>query len=178
VLRLQPGIAVIAPADREQTRSALLATWDLPGPVYYRLGKADETVIPGLCGRFELGRAQTIREGDDLLIITMGSSACDVVSAADALAGQGVSSSVVVAASLSPAPIDDLLAILPRFPVLLTVEAHYVVGGLGSLVCEVVSQHGLGCRVVRCGIRTMPDGRTGSQSYMHRVSYHPQSGWH
>ena len=53
VMRIQPGITVIAPADAEQTRNALLETWDLPGPVYYRLGKNDKTTVPGLAGQFE-----------------------------------------------------------------------------------------------------------------------------
>src|SRR5689334_9912455 len=69
IMRIQPGLTVIAPADYRQTRTALLATWDLPGPVYYRLGKDDRTVVPGLEGQFELGRAQVIREGNDLLIV-------------------------------------------------------------------------------------------------------------
>jgi transketolase len=48
----------------------------------------------------------------------------------------------------------------------MTVEAHYQVGGLGSLVSEIVAEHGLRCHVVRCGVATMPVGRTGSEAYM------------
>lgn len=168
MMRIQPGITTIAPADYEQARTALLATWDLPGPVYYRLSKDDETTVPGLGGRFELGCAQLIREGADLLIITMGNVASDVASAADALAAQGVSCAVAVVASLNPAPVDDLGAILARFPLVLTVEAHYVVGGVGSLVSEVVAECGLNCQVVRCGVKSRPNGVSGSQSYLHR----------
>src|SRR5262249_47021604 len=58
VMRVQPGIAIIAPADHVQARNAVLATWRLPGPIYYRLGKDDHTEVPGLEGGFELGRAQ------------------------------------------------------------------------------------------------------------------------
>ena len=169
IMRVQPGITVIAPADHEQARAALLATWDLPGPVYYRLGKDDKTTVPGLKGRFELGCAQPIREGEDLLIITMGSIASEAISAADDLASQGISCAVVVVASLNPAPVDDLSAILARFPLVLTVEAHYVVGGVGSLVSEVIAEQGLRCRVVRCGVKTSPDGVSGSQDYLYRA---------
>jgi len=169
VMRVQPGITVIAPADYRQTRTALLASWDLPGPIYYRLGKDDKTTVPGLEGRFELGRAQIIREGTDLLIITMGSVASEAALAADALAAKGISSMVAVVASINPAPVNDLAAILTRFQVALTVEAHYVVGGVGSLVSEVIAERGLRCRVVRCGIRTTPNGVSGSQGYLHRM---------
>jgi transketolase len=169
VMRTQPGITVIAPADYEQARTALLATWDVPGPVYYRIGKDDKTVIPGLDGRFELGRAQLVREGDDLLIITMGSIASEVIAAADALARHGVSCTVMIVASINPAPVDDLAEWLSRFPVALTVEAHYVNGGVGSLVSEVVAELGINCRIVRCGVKRTPDGVVGGQDYLHRV---------
>jgi transketolase len=168
VTRVQPGLSVIAPADHEQARAALLATWDLPGPVYYRLGKDDRTTVPGLGGRFEYGRAQVIREGDDLLLIAMGGVAAEAAEAAAVLADRGVSCAVVVVSTLSPAPVDDLVRLLARFPVALTVEAHYVVGGVGSLVSEVVAEHGLGTRVARCGVRAAPDGVSGSQGYLHR----------
>ena len=169
VMRMQPGLTVVAPADHEQTESALRATWDLPGPVYYRLGKDDKTIVPGLRGRFELGRAQVIREGGDLLLVSMGSVTAEVVLAADALAAQGINCTVMVVASLNPAPVDDLLKTLSRFSVAMTVEAHYVSGGVGSLVCETVAEHGLDCRVLRCGVRRAPDGVVGSQQFLHRV---------
>jgi transketolase len=168
VMRLQPGLAVIAPADHEQARTAVLATWERPGPIYYRLGKDDRTTVTGLGGRFELGRIQLVREGAHLLIITMGSIASEVTSAAAALADQGISCTVGVVASVSPAPVNDLAALLARFPLVLTVEAHYVIGAVGSLVSEVVAERGLGCRVVRCGVKTAPGGITGSQGYLHQ----------
>ncbi|MGH2362610.1 MAG: transketolase family protein [bacterium] len=167
VMRIQPGLTVIAPADHEQARSALLATWDLPGPVYYRLGKDDKTTVPGLGGRFELGRAQLIREGADLLMITMGSVAIEVAAAADALAAQGIRCTVMVIASVNPAPVEDLAEVMARFRLALTVEAHYLVGGVGSLVSEVIAERGLDCRIVRCAVNTTPSGVSGSQGYLY-----------
>jgi transketolase len=167
IMRLQPGLTVIAPADHEQARTAVLATWERPGPIYYRLGKDDRTAVTGLGGRFELGRIQLIREGAHLLFITMGSIASEVASAAAALADQGISCTVGVVASVNPAPVDDLAALLARFHLALTVEAHYVIGAVGSLVSEVVAERGLRCRVVRCGVRTTPGATTGSQGYLH-----------
>lgn len=169
VMRMQPGLTVISPADHQQTRSAIEATWSLPGPIYYRLGKDDKTIVPGLDGKFELGRAQTIRQGDDMLIIAMGSVASEAAAAAADLEEQGIACTVVVVASLNPAPLDDLAKVLGEFSMAVTVEAHYVVGGLGSLVSEVVAENGLGCQVVRCGVWTAADGTSGSQDYMHRL---------
>ena len=168
-MRLQPDIAIIAPADHEQARTALLQTWNLSGPIYYRLGKDDKTTVPGLAGRFELARTQVVREGEDLLILTMGSIASDAVAAARALEMDGIACMVIVVSCVSPAPVDDLVEVLSRFPVALTVEAHYVVGGIGSLVSEVIAEHGLRCRVIRCGIKNSPSGVGGSQTYLQRI---------
>lgn len=169
ILRVQPGLTLIAPADHEQAYSAIAQTWDLPGPVYYRLGKDDRTTIPGLDGQFDLGHAQLIRSGNDLLFVVMGSIAAEVVAAAETLAKQGIEAAVLVVASLTPAPVSDLIKVLSQFPLVLTVEAHYCVGGVGSLVAEVAAEAGLPCRVVRCGVRTSPEGVTGSQRYMEHV---------
>jgi len=170
VMRVQPGIAVIAPADPEQLACALRVTWNLAGPVYYRLGKDDTLTVPGLRGAFGLGRAQTIRDGRDLVMITMGSVATEAVAAAEALEEHaGIQCAVLVVASVQPSPVEDLAEALTRFPVALTVEAHYVVGGLGSLVSEVAAERGAGCRVVRCGVRTTPDGVSGSQRFLYAM---------
>jgi transketolase len=169
VMRIQPGMTVIAPADYQQAASALRATWDMPGPAYYRLGKDENAVVPGLEGQFDLGRLQVVRDGSDLVFIAMGSVAVEASAAAEALGADGIRCSVVVMASLTPPPTDDLAEVLTRFRVALTVEAHYVVGGVGSLVSEVIAERGLACRVVRCGVRTTPDGVTGSESYLLEV---------
>jgi transketolase len=173
VMRLQPGLTVIAPADAEQTRSAVLATWDLPGPIYYRLGKDDRTVVPSLHGHFELGRASVIRKGNDLLLVSMGAITAEAAAAAEMLADQGLRCEHVVVSSLNPAPVDDLAEVLGRFAVALTVEAHYACGGIGSLVSEVVAERGIGCRVVRCAVRSSASSVSGSQRILeqrHRLN--------
>jgi transketolase len=167
VMRIQPGMTVVAPADYQQCARALRALSDVPGPAYLRLGKDDTLTIPGLDGRFELGRAQQVRAGTDLAIITMGSVAAEAVAAAELLAEQRVSAAVWIVASVQPAPADDLAAALAGVPVALSVEAHYVNGGLGSLVAEVSAERGLGCRLVRCGVQRPPDGVCGSQKFLY-----------
>lgn len=162
VLRVQPGMTVIVPADHEQTRSALLKSWELPGPVYYRLAKGERHLVPGLNGEFELGRLEKVRDGTEVLLLAMGSIAVEAAGAADLIARQGVSCAMAVLASVSPAPIADLAQLLSRFPLVLTVEAHYITAGLGSLVAEVIAERGLSCRLLRCGVRATPAGISGS----------------
>ncbi len=167
VMRLQPGLTVLAPADYRQARTALEKSWNLPGPIYYRLGKDDKAIVPGLEGRFEMGGAELVRDGSDILMVTTGSIATEAVAAAETLASAGIHCAVLVAASLNPAPLAELTKRLGNFGVVMTVEAHYVAGGLGSCVAEVIAENGLSCRLVRCGVRKPPEARTGKQGYLH-----------
>jgi transketolase len=164
-----PGLHVIAPADHRQCRSALLSVHDLPGPAYFRLGKDEAYEVPGLDGRYEPGRAHVVREGKDALFLAMGPMAAQCMKAADLLSAKGIESTVVVVASVSPAPVEDLVGVLSRFRSAITVESHYTVGGLGSLVCETAAGRNLDCKVLRCGVDGNPAGLQGGQDYLNRL---------
>jgi transketolase len=166
LMRVQPNLTVIAPADPAQAVAALQATTDLPGPIYFRLSK-DSRPVPGLDGRFELGRATVLVEGGDVAIVALGTQAHEALDVAAELGARGISASVIVVASVAPVPAEDLREQLEGCRLALTIEAHYVVGGLGSLVAEVIAHHGLGCRLVRGGVDDMPRGRTGTKAALH-----------
>lgn len=166
ILRVQPGITIISPSDFKQARSALRSTWDLPGPIYYRIGKDDQSVVSGLDGKFSMERIQLIRDGEDVLLITSGGIALEVVRAAEFLAEQGVSCAIAVVACLKPAPKDDLSLVMEKYPLAVTIEAHYITGGLGSIVAETITEMNIKCRLIRCGVHEIPKGITGSQQFM------------
>jgi transketolase len=165
LMRAQPRLAVVAPADLAQARSAVLALADLPGPAYLKLGKGGRAV-PGLDGRFGLGRAELIGEGEDVALLAYGSMVAEAVDAAALLEVEGIRATVGVIASLAPPPVGDLVELLDRVPLAIALEAHYVTGGLGSLVSEVVAERSLGCRVVRQGVTDLPPGDTGSAAFL------------
>jgi transketolase len=167
-LRTFPGLTVVIPADSAQTRTALLSTSDLAGPVYYSLGKDDRTFVPGLDGRFELARAQTVTTGDDIAIVTMGSIAQEAVTAATQLKSQGVGASVVVVSNFNPDPENDLVEILSRFRHAISLEAQTISGGLAACVGMQIAKHGLPCRLHPLAVCASPDGTTGS----------PADRWH
>lgn len=168
-LRMLPGLQVVTPVDSAQCRSAMLAVHETPGPAYFRIGKDDAYSVPGLEGRFESGRAHIVRQGRDVLFIAMGPTVRLALQAADLLSAQGLESAVMAVSSISPAPVEDLRAALSGFPSAITVEAHYATGGLGSLVCEVVGDHNIDCRISRCGVTRNPAGVQGSQEFMNRL---------
>jgi transketolase len=166
-MRAQPGLTVVAPADPAQARTAARATSGLERPIYYRIGKGGEA-LTGLGGRFRLGRAECLGGGDDVAIVAMGSMAVPAAHAAAQLAQRGLGATVAVVSSFGPAPREDLAELIADIPLALTAEAAYVDGGVGSLVAEIIAEEGLGCRLVRCGVREMPRGLTGSPAWLLR----------
>jgi transketolase len=165
VMRAQPGMTVLAPADHRQARAALIASRTVAGPVYFRLGKNETQTVPGLDGRLRLGGVEQINAGRDVAIIATGSIAHGAIAAVELVEARGWDARLVVAACLSPAPTEALIDALRGIQLAVTVEAHYLSGGLGSLVSEIVAGAGLDCRVIRCGVPDLPES-VGSESFM------------
>jgi len=166
ILRVQPALTVIAPADPAQTRTALRATVDLPGPVYLRVGKGSNPEIPGLKGRFALNRPEIIRRGSDLLYLATGAIARETVRAAQMVRRGGLSAGVAVLAHLGFSAGEELRELLAQYPAVVTVEEGFTTGGLGSLVAETVAQAGLPCTVSIQGVRTFLAAVSGSPAYL------------
>lgn len=167
VMRAQPDLAIVAPADPAQAAAALPLVHDLPGPAYLRIGK-ESAAVDGL-GEFSLGGAATIGDGEDVAIVALGTMARDAVQAARLLGEQGIDATVVVVQSVRPDPHEALAAVLSRVPFAVSVEAHYRDGGVGSLVAEVIAEGGLDCRLTRLGVNTMPRGLTGTPAHLKRA---------
>ena len=90
VMRTQPGMTVLAPADFEQARTALMESRTLPGPIYFRLGKNETETVPELDGRFRLGGVEQIGNGRDVAIVATGSIAHEAAAAVEPPRDPGV----------------------------------------------------------------------------------------
>ena len=164
IMRTQPEITVICPADAAQAKAAALATTNLSGPIYFRLGKDDRAIVEGLDGRFTLGEIEVIGGGMDVLLVTMGAIAKEGITASRLLQSSDVAATVAVVSTMRPS--HGLEELLNKHRNVVTIESHYTNGGLGSMVCEVVAERGLDCKVKRCGVERSPIGLTGSQAFL------------
>ncbi|MGW5668698.1 transketolase family protein [Micromonospora sp. NPDC003776] len=165
ILRMQRGMTVVVPADDAHARGAFQHTYALQQPIYYRLSKGGDPVA-GLTGEFALGRLARLRSGSDIALIALGSAVIDALAAAEQLSVEGVQAAVAVVESFNPSPGDDLADLLSGVPLAVTVEPHFVDGGVGTLVAEVIAERGLPTRLRRCGIEDLPRGITGSQAFL------------
>lgn len=167
VLRMQPGLTVIAPADYAQAAAALRATVDLPGPVYYRLGKDDTSLVDGLEGAFDASRVARVGNGRDLLILSMGSIGVEMSGAVADLLQHAIDASLGIVAAFTPGAAQDLADLLAQFETVITVEAHYAAGGLGAWVSEIAADRNIRVRLLRHAVRDSLYGCSGGAAFMH-----------
>jgi len=165
ILRLQRGLTIVVPADDRHARSALAETYAVDRPIYYRISKSGKA-IPGLDAHFEIGRLAQLRAGRDLALIAVGPTVTEALGAADLLAVDGVDAAVALVSSFNPSPDDELSELLSSVPFAVTVESHFVSGGLGTLVSELIAERGLSTLLRRCGVADLPRGVTGSQPFL------------
>lgn len=151
-MRVLPNMAVIVPADAIETRAVtrFVAGYD-EGPVYVRLARAKFPVILKEDYAFELGKASTLAEGTDVSIFACGVMVSAAIQARDKLAKEGISVEVVNVSTIKPLDKETLLASSKKTGAVVTAEEHQVSGGLGSAVCELLSEE-LPTRVVRVGV--------------------------
>ena len=136
VMRSIPNVTVLSPADCTATVKAVIAAATCPGPVYLRLSgpMPNPIVYKGDCP-FEIGRANTLRDGTDVAIIATGSMVYPSLKAAELLEGDGISAEVIDMHTIQPLDENAIDHALGR-KLIVTVEEHSVIGGLSSAVAE------------------------------------------
>ena len=152
MLRLLPGLAVIAPADAMEVRGALKAALKSPHPVYIRIGKKGEPVIHKTELDFQIGKAIPVRDGKDVCLLSAGNMLPAALETADLLATKNVSAKVVSFHTIKPLDEAMLTDAFQNFKLVVTMEEHSVLGGLGGSVAEWLADHSPAkARLIRCG---------------------------
>ena len=152
IMRAVPGMTVIDPMDATELSGAIRAAVTAGGPVYLRAQRGDVPEIIAPPAEFEIGRSVLLRDGGDAGLIGTGLGSQWALEAAELLAAHGVQAAVLHVPTLKPLDTDAIAGFAARFPAVMTVENHSVIGALGSAVCEAVAGAGLPCRVTRRGV--------------------------
>lgn len=153
ITRSFAGLTVFGTVDPNLAEAALRASVSHPGPIYFRLGRGREKpVYARPPGDFAFGRAITVRDGHDAAILTTGLPLSAALEAAEMLAAEdGLSVRVVDVHSVKPIDVEAVLAAAAT-GVVLSVEEHNIMGGLGSAVAEVLADASACCRFHRHGL--------------------------
>ncbi len=140
IMRVIPKMIVVVPCDSNQTRKATLAVAEKFGPTYLRFGRAESAVVTTEDTPFELGKAQTFREGGDVAIVACGILVYTALVAAEELAKDGIQCRVVNNHTIKPMDEAAIVAAAADCGAVVTVEEHQVQGGMGSRVAEILAE--------------------------------------
>ncbi len=141
LMRTIPGMTVICPADDVEAKAAVTAAYEHEGPVYMRFGRLAVPVINDKPDyKFELGKGIVLREGKDVTIIATGLPVANCLEAAEKLAADGIQAKVINIHTIKPIDEELVVAAAKETGKVVTVEEHSVIGGLGSAVCDVLSE--------------------------------------
>lgn len=143
VLRSIPGVVIFEPVDDIQLRAAMPVINAYDGPVYIRLFRKELPRVFGEDYKFDLFKADILREGSDLTVFVSGMLTHDVLTAAEQLAADGISCEVVNVHTIKPIDRESVIAAAKKTGAVLTVENHNVIGGLHSAVLEALAEEKL-----------------------------------
>lgn len=141
IMRVIPKMTVVVPCDSIQTKKATIALSKMFGPAYLRFGREKSAVITTDDTPFEIGKAQTMREGADVALVACGILVYNALVAAEALAKDGISCRVVNNHTIKPMDEDAIVSAARDCGAIVTIEEHQVHAGMGSRVAEIVAQH-------------------------------------
>jgi transketolase len=140
IMRALPNMTIVAPADADEMRRFMPHTVDHPGPIYIRLAKGYDPIVTTDDVPFEIGKAIPMRSGSDALLVTTGITLGRALDAAVQLGEQGVGTAVLHVPTVKPLDTGAILDHAASVPVVVTVEEHTIIGGLGSGVAELIAE--------------------------------------
>ncbi|MGZ0080407.1 transketolase family protein [Methylomonas sp. YC3] len=166
ILRVLPNITVLAPADEVELRQCMRAALKLDGPVYIRIGKKGEEIIPKPDDSFAIGHSITVKGGADVCLIGTGTIMPEVLKAAQLLEQEGVSARVESCHTVKPLDLVMLAEVSGKFSLLAVVEEHSKIGGLGGSIAEwLAAQNGVKPRLLGFGTDDEFMHEVGTQEY-------------
>lgn len=169
-LRVMPNMTVICPGDAWEVRHALRAALKHNGPVYIRLGKKGEPLVHEQPPDFAIGKGIVIREGRDVCLLSTGNMLLTAVESADRLGQEGLAARVVSFHTVKPLDEDMLYEVFSRFSVVVTVEEHSILGGLGGSIAEWLSDRPFQkARLLRVGVADVFLYEAGEQDHARQV---------
>lgn len=152
--RVLPNMKILIPASIEELKACIQLAIQTPGPMYIRVARDVVPVLPIMHQQVSLGKANMIYdEGNDVALLYEGCAALQVVEAYDILKAQGIHAKLIQITSIKPFDTELLNSVIQHTKLLVTIENHSILGGLGGIVAEELSQYECHPKLIRCGIQ-------------------------
>jgi transketolase len=170
ILRALPNITVISPGDPVETAAATRAVYDTPGTCYLRVGRGGEPRIHAGSIDFHVGKAIRLFEGEDVAILSTGGILKVAYDAREKLEASGLRVGLFSVHTVKPIDRELVIELARSVGMIVTLEEHTVIGGLGGAVAEIVAQiPGAKARMEMIGLRDCFSSVVGDQEYLRSV---------
>jgi transketolase len=167
ILRALPNMVVLAPCDIPEAIEATKAMMAYNGPVYYRCGYKKEPNVYDGPVKFEIGKANIVRDGSDATIIFTGTIGHNCKLAVEHLAKKGVKCRLISMHTVKPLDVEAVKRAATETGAIVTVEEHNICGGLGSAVAEALMDSGTGkIKFKRLALPDVNVSKIGSQAWL------------
>ena len=153
LMRGLPNMTVLSPADDAETTQMTLATATMPGPVYMRVGRYPVPRVMPDDYQFQLGKAYVLSSGGDAAIFATGHMVWKALQAADLLDQLHIAASVINVSTIKPLDVSLVRSIARQASLIVTVEEHNIIGGLGSAIAECLAESGTSAPLLRLGVK-------------------------
>jgi len=160
-MRALPGMAIIQPCDEIETHGAVEFLMKHEGAAFLRLMRQGTTPVHDDSYRFEFGKAETLRDGNNIALIATGGLVQECLIAADQLAKAGTQARVLNVHTIAPLDTDAVVRAARECGRVISAEDHNVNGGLGSAVAEAIAEAGIAAKLFRVGLHSF--GESGDQ---------------
>ena len=170
IMRALPNMTVVAPGDPVEAALATQAIAEWAGPCYLRLAKTGDPIAHQATPDFQIGKATKLREGRDVTLIATGGMLYNTIQAAEQLAQQGFQSRVLGMHTIKPLDTEAVLSAATETSIIVTIEEHSVIGGLGGAVAEILAELGDShIKFKRMGLNDSFCSQVGSQEYLRKT---------
>ncbi len=140
LMRSIPNMTVIVPADAEETRQAIKFAAEFNGPVYIRISRSNLPDIFDSNYKFDYKKANIIKEGKDITLITNGETLVETIDCAKILSEKGIDAEIINVPVVKPLDNETIINSAKKTNRVITIENHSIIGGLGSAICELLSE--------------------------------------
>jgi len=152
MMRSIPNMKIVVPCDSVETKKAVEAISKVKGPVYMRLTRINTPTILNEDYEFEFGKAVLLNEGSDVAIFATGIMVPEGLKAVEALKKDGISTALINIHTIKPLDEKTVIKISKEVKLVITLEDHNIIGGLGSAIAEVLAENSIKTKMKRMGV--------------------------
>lgn len=167
LVRSQPNFMYVAPSNDSQSAQSLEKTYQNPGPIFYRIGKGSVKILPEQT-EFDPHKLQIVQSGEKVLLLSLGTISSEAEIAVKNLLAKNIKVTFAVIPTFEKEVLVEIKNLLKKHDSVVTLEAHYSHGGIGSMVAEIIAENGINCRLKKMAVEKLSDGIYGSEKFMYK----------